>query len=172
MSKNDANLDGRVIHKDIKPGNLLLDTTGVLKIADFGVAELLDRFAPDDMCRTSQGTPAFQPPEIANGLGSFPGFKVDVWSSGVTLFNFVTGSYPFEGDTIFRLFENIGMGEFQVPAHDVNPVLESLIRGMLATDFKDRFTLLQAKKHTTLISFLLFSEFFFKEPAQNQCKFM
>ena len=50
----------RVIHKDIKPGNLLLDTTGVLKIADFGVAELLDRFAPNDTCRTSQGTPAFQ----------------------------------------------------------------------------------------------------------------
>ena len=158
MSKNNANLDDRVIHKDIKPGNLLLDTTGVLKIADFGVAELLDRFAPDDMCRTSQGTPAFQPPEIANGLGSFPGFKVDVWSSGVTLYNFVTGSYPFEGDTIFRLFENIGKGEFQVPAHDVNPVLESLIRGMLATDFKDRFTLLQAKKHFDFFS--PFSEFF------------
>jgi len=137
----------RVIHKDIKPGNLLLDTTGVLKIADFGVAELLDRFAPDDTCRTSQGTPAFQPPEIANGLGSFPGFKVDVWSSGVTLYNFVTGSYPFEGDTIFRLFENIGKGEFSVPAHDVNPQLESLIRGMLATDFEDRFSLLQVRDH-------------------------
>ena len=88
-----------------------------------------------------------QPPEIANGLGSFPGFKVDVWSSGVTLYNFVTGSYPFEGDTIFRLFENIGKGEFSVPAHDVNPQLESLIRGMLATDFKDRFSLLQVRDH-------------------------
>ena len=42
-------------------------------------------FALDDMCQTSQGSPAFQPPEIANGLESFPGFKVDVWSSGVTL---------------------------------------------------------------------------------------
>jgi len=137
----------RVIHKDIKPGNLLLDTTGVLKIADFGVAELLDRFAPDDTCKTSQGTPAFQPPEIANGRTSFPGFKVDVWSAGVTLFNFVTGSYPFEGDTIFRLFENIGKGEFSVPAHDVNPVLESLIRGMLATDFDERFGLRQVRDH-------------------------
>lgn len=42
-------------------------------------------FATSDECQTSQGSPAFQPPEIANGLESFPGFKVDVWSSGVTL---------------------------------------------------------------------------------------
>ena len=137
----------RVIHKDIKPGNLLLHTTGILKIADFGVAELLDQFAPDDTCKTSQGTPAFQPPEIANGLAEFPGFKVDVWSCGVTLYNFVSGSYPFEGDTIFRLFENIGKGEFTVPQQDVNPVLESLIRGMLATDFNDRFSILQIRAH-------------------------
>ena len=73
-----------------------------MQIADFGVAEILDRFALDDTCRTSQGTPTFQPPEIANGQETFSGFKVDVWATGVTLFNFVTGGYPFEGDTIFR----------------------------------------------------------------------
>ena len=44
-----------VIHKDIKPGNLLLDTAGVLKIADFGVAEKLELFAPSDVIFTSQG---------------------------------------------------------------------------------------------------------------------
>ena len=44
-----------VIHKDIKPGNLLLDTAGVLKIADFGVAEKLELFAPNDVIFTSQG---------------------------------------------------------------------------------------------------------------------
>lgn len=95
-----------IIHKDIKPSNLLLTTDGTLKISDLGVAEVpfrldvlrktifemistilkaLDMFAEDDLCQTSQGSPAFQPPEIANGLESFPGFKVDVWSSGVTL---------------------------------------------------------------------------------------
>ena len=73
-----------------------------MQIADFGVAEILDQFALDDTCRTSQGTPTFQPPEIANGQETFSGFKVDVWSTGVTLINFVTGGYPFEGDTIFR----------------------------------------------------------------------
>lgn len=42
-------------------------------------------FAKDDTCTTGQGSPAFQPPEIANGCESFAGFKVDIWSSGVTL---------------------------------------------------------------------------------------
>jgi serine/threonine-protein kinase 11 len=137
----------RIVHKDIKPGNLLLDTAGVLKIADFGVAEMLDLFAPDDMITVSQGTPAFQPPEVANGVERFPGFKVDIWSSGITLFNFVTGSYPFEGNTIFRLFENIGKGEFEVPRPEVDSVLEGLIRGMLTKDFDDRFSVKQVREH-------------------------
>lgn len=42
-------------------------------------------FAEDDTCSTGQGSPAFQPPEIANGDETFSGFKVDIWSSGVTL---------------------------------------------------------------------------------------
>ena len=117
-----------VIHKDIKPGNLLLDTAGVLKIADFGVAEKLELFAPCDTIYTSQGTPAFQPPEVAQGASQFAGFKLDIWSSGITLYNFVTGIYPFEGETIFRLFENIAKGEFEVPRNDVDPLLENLIR--------------------------------------------
>ena len=140
----------RIVHKDIKPGNLLLDTAGVLKIADFGVAEVLDLFAEDDTCTTSQGTPAFQPPEIANGQEDFSGFKVDVWSSGVTLFNFVTGAYPFEGDTIFRLFENIGKCEFTFPdasAPDIDPILESLIRGMLDKDPVARLSVKEIQHH-------------------------
>lgn len=75
----------RVIHKDIKPGNLLLTLNETLKISDFGVAEKLELFALDDTCITGHGSPAFQPPEIANGSESFSGSKVDIWSSGVTL---------------------------------------------------------------------------------------
>ena len=137
----------RVIHKDIKPGNLLLDTAGVLKIADFGVAEKLELFAPSDIITTSQGTPAFQPPEVAQGASEFHGFKLDIWSSGITLYNFVTGIYPFEGETIFRLFENIAKGQFEVPRNDVDPLLEDLIRGMLATEPQDRFGLQHVQEH-------------------------
>ncbi|KAF3858393.1 hypothetical protein F7725_011594 [Dissostichus mawsoni] len=104
-----------IVHKDIKPGNLLLTTDGALKISDLGVAEALHPFAEDDTCRTSQGSPAFQPPEIANGLDTFSGFKVDIWSAGVTLYNITTSLYPFEGDNIYKLFENIGKGDYTVP---------------------------------------------------------
>lgn len=60
------------MHKDIKPGNLLLACNEALKITDLGVAEEIDRFASIDVCRHGQGTPKFQAPEIAAGkLDSF-----------------------------------------------------------------------------------------------------
>uniref|UniRef100_A0A672PDZ6 non-specific serine/threonine protein kinase n=1 Tax=Sinocyclocheilus grahami TaxID=75366 RepID=A0A672PDZ6_SINGR len=117
-----------IVHKDIKPGNLLLTTDGALKISDLGVAEALHPFAEDDTCRTSQGSPAFQPPEIANGLDTFSGFKVDIWSAGVTLYNITTSLYPFEGDNIYKLFENIGKGDYTVP-EECGPLLSDLLRG-------------------------------------------
>jgi serine/threonine-protein kinase 11 len=66
----------RVVHKDLKPGNLLLTLDGSLKISDFGVAEVVGVFDGEDSCQDGQGTPAFQPPEIANGADTFSGFKV------------------------------------------------------------------------------------------------
>ncbi|NXN47874.1 STK11 kinase, partial [Rhinoptilus africanus] len=135
-----------IVHKDIKPGNLLLTTNGTLKISDLGVAEALHPFAEDDTCRTSQGSPAFQPPEIANGLDTFSGFKVDIWSAGVTLYNITTGLYPFEGDNIYKLFENIGKGDYTIP-EDCGPPLSDLLRGMLEYDPAKRFSIQQIRQH-------------------------
>ncbi|KAK1790064.1 hypothetical protein P4O66_002374 [Electrophorus voltai] len=135
-----------IVHKDIKPGNLLLTTDGALKISDLGVAEALHPFAEDDTCRTSQGSPAFQPPEIANGLDTFSGFKVDIWSAGVTLYNITTSLYPFEGDNIYKLFENIGKGDYTIP-EECGPLLSDLLRGMLEYDPVKRFSIQQIRQH-------------------------
>jgi len=135
-----------IIHKDIKPGNLLLDQAGVLKIADFGVCEQLSLFAEDDSIVTSQGTPAFQPPEVANGWETFSGYKIDVWSSGVTLYNFTTGDYPFQGETIFKLFENIGKCEVHVPS-TIDRLLSSLLLVMLSKLPEDRPDIATVRQH-------------------------
>ncbi|XP_055678076.1 serine/threonine-protein kinase stk11 [Lutzomyia longipalpis] len=142
-----------VIHKDIKPGNLLLTLDHTLKISDFGVAEALETFADDDTCTTGQGSPAFQPPEIANGQESFAGFKVDIWSSGVTLYNITTGQYPFEGDNIYRLLENIGKSQWEPPEslYKLDKHLTTLILGMLQADPQHRFTLPQIRNHPWFI---------------------
>nr|WJQ78207.1 serine/threonine-protein kinase [Macrobrachium nipponense] len=135
-----------VIHKDIKPGNLLLDTESVLKISDFGVAEQLDVITGNDHITTSQGSPLFQPPEVAGGARIFPGFKVDVWSAGCTLFNLTSGKYPFEGENMYRLFENICEKPLVVPP-ELDPVLSSLLEGMLVKDPYQRMSLAQVKCH-------------------------
>jgi len=135
-----------VVHKDIKPSNLLIGTDDILKISDFGVAEQLDMFATDDTCHTSQGSPAFQPPEIANGVDEFSGFKVDIWASGVSLFNILTGKYPFEGENIYRLFENIANGELVIP-DGVEENLANLLKGMLHREYEERFTLQDVRRH-------------------------
>lgn len=138
-----------VIHKDIKPSNLLINNSGTVKITDFGVSELLDSFSLSDKIYTSQGSPAFQPPEIARGSESFYGYKIDIWSSGVTLYNITTGSYPFEGDTVYKLFENISKGEFTIPG-ELDESLSSLLQGMLDVDPEKRFSLIDIRKHDWL----------------------
>ncbi|RUS86945.1 hypothetical protein EGW08_005270 [Elysia chlorotica] len=139
-----------IIHKDIKPGNLLVTNDECLKITDLGVAEALDQFATTDECRTGQGSPAFQPPEIANGQDVFAGFKVDVWSSGVTLYNITTGKYPYDGDNIYKLFENISKGDYSIP-EGVSEMLSDLLKGMLAYDATVRYTLQQIRQHPWFI---------------------
>ncbi|CAG9560574.1 unnamed protein product [Danaus chrysippus] len=136
-----------VVHKDIKPGNLLLTLDQTLKITDFGVAEALDMFSPKDTCYTGQGSPAFQPPEIANGAEQFSGTKVDIWSSGVTLYNMTTGKYPFEGDNVYRLLEAIGRGEPSPPPPAVGPELQRLLQHMLSRDPEKRPTVQEIRRH-------------------------
>lgn len=136
-----------IIHKDIKPSNLLINNSDVVKITDLGVAEQLDLFNIDDWCYTSQGSPAFQAPELAEGVERFSGYKVDIWSSGVTLYSITTGKYPFEGENIYRLFEKISKGEFSIP-QELDSTLQDLLLGMLKKDPNERFTLNQVKIHS------------------------
>lgn len=135
-----------VIHKDIKPANLLLDPSHTVKICDFGVAEEIDPFSQLDTIKGSQGAPMFIAPEIAVGRDVFSGQKLDVWSGGVSLYNFVTGNYPFNADNVFKLYRKIGEGTFIIPDY-LPENLKDLLAGMLQYDFEKRLTSKECLSH-------------------------
>mmetsp|Transcript_25799 Transcript_25799/g.50401 ORF Transcript_25799/g.50401 Transcript_25799/m.50401 type:complete len:438 (-) Transcript_25799:97-1410(-) len=93
-----------VLHRDIKPENLLVSKEGLLKVADFGVSQVLD--TDDDLISKSAGTPAFMAPECCRP-GQFHGKLADLWACGCTLYFFVHGRVPLVNPNVFELYEDI-----------------------------------------------------------------
>jgi eukaryotic-like serine/threonine-protein kinase len=82
--------DNGVVHRDVKPENLFLTTTGDLKVMDFGVARLLDGTGATKSGEL-MGTPAFMSPEQAGGLTRQVDAQSDIWATGALMFTLVTG---------------------------------------------------------------------------------
>jgi serine/threonine-protein kinase len=85
-----------VIHRDIKPQNIIIEPTGGLKVMDFGIARLTQERGMTST-GTVVGTPDYMSPEQARGVTL--DFRSDIYSTGVVLYELFTGTLPFEGDT-------------------------------------------------------------------------
>lgn len=91
-----------VLHRDIKPENLLLTADGVLKVADFGIAKMINGSRTlATMDGSVLGTPAYMAPEQAEGATVGP--AADVYAIATMLYEFVSGRLPFEGDSPMSL---------------------------------------------------------------------
>ncbi|EGF79689.1 hypothetical protein BATDEDRAFT_35228 [Batrachochytrium dendrobatidis JAM81] len=135
-----------IIHRDIKPGNMLITSDGTLKISDFGVAEHHDIYDGNQLrSDVFAGTHQFLAPEIAEGAEDFDSVKVDVWACGVTLYNMISGRFPFEFDesgNLLELYEKIMAGAFEMPKEAGSNLID-LLSGMLNKDVLKRFTVAQ-----------------------------
>lgn len=139
----------RIIHSDIKPGNLLLGEDGHVKIADLGVCtEFLDEDATMDN-KSPAGTPAFRAPEtLLEGEHSYSGKAADIWSLGATLYAIVYGNVPFVGLTVPAVYDKIKHETLKFPSFPaISDDLRDLISKMLVKDPAQRITLPQIKDH-------------------------
>jgi eukaryotic-like serine/threonine-protein kinase len=141
-----------VVHRDVKPGNVLLTDNGTAKLVDFGISR-----AVGDVVVTATGlvfgTPAYLAPEVANGAVPTP--ASDVFALGATLYAAVEGQPPFGlGDNPLALLHAVAGGRIRPPtqAGPLADVLESLLR----TDPAERPTCAQAA--ATLATVAAFAE--------------
>jgi CheY-like chemotaxis protein/tRNA A-37 threonylcarbamoyl transferase component Bud32 len=128
-----------VIHRDIKPQNLLVDEAGVLKVMDFGVARLAERSTANTEAGLVLGTPAYMPPEQL--LGETVEARSDLYAAGVVLYECLTGKLPFEAGSVISLVAKL-LKEDARPPQEVNPeippALSALVLQLLAKRPEDR----------------------------------
>jgi eukaryotic-like serine/threonine-protein kinase len=133
--------DQNMIHRDIKPDNILVTSRGVVKVADFGLAKALDEDVSMTQSGTGLGTPLYMAPEQARNAKHVDK-RSDIYALGSTLYYFVTGKLPFTGENTLELIIAKEKGTY-TSARKVNSKiperLDLIIGKMLLKDPKDRY---------------------------------
>src|SRR5262249_3851666 len=96
-----------VVHRDLKPGNILLQEGSTLKITDFGLAKILDQADGKTQTGAVLGTPRYMAPEQAAGAAGRAGQAVDIHALGVLLYEMLTGRPPFAGASVLDTLEQV-----------------------------------------------------------------
>uniref|UniRef100_A0A3B4G0N9 non-specific serine/threonine protein kinase n=1 Tax=Pundamilia nyererei TaxID=303518 RepID=A0A3B4G0N9_9CICH len=131
----------RIVHRDLKAENLLLDADMNIKIADFGFS---NEFTVGSKLDTFCGSPPYAAPELFQGK-KYDGPEVDVWSLGVILYTLVSGSLPFDGQNLKELRERVLRGKYRIPFY-MSTDCENLLKKLLVLNPVKRGSLEQIMK--------------------------
>jgi len=151
-----------VLHRDLKPGNIMLGKYGETLVVDWGLAKALDRPEPESAAERSElplkpasgsaleptlagtqvGTPAYMSPEQAAGRLDQLGPRSDVYCLGATLYHLLTGHAPCEGEEVGELYQKILAGDIPRPRTlnpRIAPPLEAVCVKAMASNPEDRY---------------------------------
>jgi len=133
--------DRGVVHRDIKPGNLMITSRGSVKIADFGIA-LSNHDLSKKLTTTGEfvGTPGYLSPEVC--LGKPVDQRSDIFSLGIVMFEMLTGRMPFTDESPLGLMLEVVKAEIpdvREINHDVDPEIARILDRMIAKDPNERY---------------------------------
>jgi eukaryotic-like serine/threonine-protein kinase len=126
----------QVLHRDLRPANILVSKTGVLKVGDFGVAALLEKMP---YAKTIIGTPPYMSPEHLQGKATYTS---DVYSLGIILYEMLTGTLPYYDINPAKLEQLILAGRCTAPRvlnKEIPRDLNNLVLRAMAKDSQNRF---------------------------------
>lgn len=146
-----------IIHKDVKPHNVLVTNDGVAKITDFGIAKFVDNATIVGNADTVMGSVHYFSPEQARG--GYVDEKSDIYSLGIVMYEMITGKVPFDGDnpvTVALMHINNEIVPPSKVVSGVPPVLEQIImkaaNKIQVNRFKSADEMMEALKNVDLIS--------------------
>ena len=132
---------GKVIHRDLKPGNIFLDKDLNVKLGDFGLARILSD--QSKFAHTRLGTPYYMPPELLSDQLSDQGYdeSCDIWSLGCILYELCTLEPPFKAPNAVLLEKKIAAGKFNPIPSCYSKEVSELINRMICVDVSIVFQL-------------------------------
>lgn len=118
-----------VIHRDVKPANVMIEAGGRVKLTDFGVARLADSSSERTLAGTIVGTPSHMSPEQIQGLPV--GSRTDIFAAGIILYQCLTGQKPFPGPGLWEIQRQI-IQEQPPPPSQIDPTLPAALDAIVA----------------------------------------
>lgn len=137
----------QVIHRDLKLGNLFLDSNLNIKVGDFGLATRIE-IPGTKIHSPACGTPNYIAPEVLFDKAKGHSFEADVWSVGVVLYTLAVGRPPFQTKEVKEIYRRIRDNDWKFPADcQVSPEAQELVERILVREPEDRPTLHRILEH-------------------------
>lgn len=132
-----------ISHHDIKPSNIFIDKFNRVKLADFGISQIVRK---DEKSTIFGGSVAYMAPEMFHKM-PYNSFKSDIWAFGVTLYQMVTGGMlPFNGNNIIEMLSQICSSNYELPP-GCSPQIATLLKHSLEPNVEERWSAKQLRDY-------------------------